>query len=366
LAEIANKQGEAGKLRIKTKNIIKKDNTGRARTIKEGRKMKNVKKFISLVLIVTMVTLNLPLTVFAGENEALNRFKEYNKEKVSLYPYLVEMYKSGSETSVGPSQYVELHDGRTIYVGREPELTNTKYKISWRAFTGERALTETELYELLGSEDKIEEAVKANKRGKTLFYGGLIALGAGFLWLTASGNKSGTSSASPSTSAALLVAGGAFTAYFGNRMIAAKSIDYIDMYKMVQKHNRQLLAGYFNDIDLKKEMREIDKIYDLNSLYQYEYGDLEIKDEYRDKDFAVNKIEKGMAKEEVLAVCGSPYVTDSYNSLTSWEYVIENTHRSDKMFDFGRLTGESFNYTIYTLYFENDKLVDWTEQNYTS
>jgi len=70
--------------------------------------MKNVKKFISLVLIVTMVTLNLPLTVFAGENEALNRFKEYNKEKVSLYPYLVEMYKSGSETSVGPSQLGRL------------------------------------------------------------------------------------------------------------------------------------------------------------------------------------------------------------------------------------------------------------------
>ena len=101
-----------------------------------------------------------------------------------------------------------------------------------------------------------------------------------------------------------MVAGGAFAAYFGNRMIASKTIEYIDMYKMVQKHNRQLLAGYFNDIDLKKEMREIDKIYDLNSLYQYEYGDLEIKDEYRDKDFAVNKIRKGMSKERcwLLAV----------------------------------------------------------------
>jgi hypothetical protein len=119
LAETANKQGEAGKLRIKTKNIIKKDNTGRAKTLKEGRKMKKAKKLICLVLIVTMVTLNLPLAVFAADNEALNRFMMYNKEKVILYPYLVEMYKYGSETSVGPNQEVYMPDGRTIYTGRE-------------------------------------------------------------------------------------------------------------------------------------------------------------------------------------------------------------------------------------------------------
>lgn len=328
--------------------------------------MKRVRKLISLVLIVTMVTLNLPLAVFAGDNEALDRFKEYNKEKVSLYPYLVEMYKSGTETTVGPGQYVQLHDGREIYVGREPELTRTKYRISWRAFCGERALTETELYELLGLKDKIEEAEWANKRGKNLFYGGLIALGAGFLWLTASGNRSDAAAASPSTSAALLVAGGAFAAYFGNRMMAVKSIDYIEMYKMVKKYNLQLLTGYFDDVDTRKKQRAIEKIYDLDSLYQYEYGDLEIKDEYRGKDFALDKIRKGMTKEEVLAVYGAPYVTDNYKSLASWEYVVENQHKSNKMFDFGRLTGESFSYTIYTLYFEHNWLVDWTEQEISS
>lgn len=366
LAETANKQGEAGKLRIKTKNIIKKDNTGRAKTLKEGRKMKKAKKLICLVLIVTMVTLNLPLAVFAADNEALNRFMMYNKEKVILYPYLVEMYKYGSETSVGPNQEVYMPDGRTIYTGREPELTHAKYKISWRAFRGDRVLTETELYELLGSEDKIEEAVRTNKKGKTLFYGGLIALGAGVLWITAASNKSGTSTANPSTPAAVLVAGGAFAAYFGNRMIASKTIEYIDMYKMVQKHNLQLLTGYFDDVDVKEKQQEIDEIHDIISLYQYEYGDLEIKGEYRDKDFAVNKIRKGMSKEEVLAACGAPFVTSRYKSLTSWEYLVENQHKSDKKLDFGRLTGESFSCTIYTLYFENDLLVDWMEQDISS
>jgi hypothetical protein len=138
------------------------------------------------------------------------------------------------------------------------------------------------------------------------------------------------------------------------------------MYKMVQKHNLQLLAGHFNDVDLKKEIQEIEKVNDLNSLYQYEYGDLEIKDEYRDKDFAVNKIRKGMSKEEVLAACGAPFVTSRYKSLASWEYLVENQHKSDKKLDFGRLTGESFSCTIYTLYFENDTLVDWTAQDISS
>ena len=150
------------------------------------------------------------------------------------------MYKYGSETECWPRAEVYMPDGRTIYTGRG-ELTHAKYKISWRAFRGDRVLTETELYELLGSEDKIEEAVRTNKKGKTLFYGGLIALGAGVLWITAASNKSGTSTANPSTPAAVLVAGGAFAAYFGNRMIASKTIEYIDMYKMVQKHNLNCL-----------------------------------------------------------------------------------------------------------------------------
>ena len=133
--------------------------------------MRRVRKPISLVLIVTMVTLNLPLTVFAEDNEALNRFMEYNKEKITLYPYLVEMYKYGAKASVGPSQEVYMPDGRTIYTGKEPVPTRGRYRISWQAFRGDRALTETELYELLGLKDEIEKAEKANKRGKALFLG---------------------------------------------------------------------------------------------------------------------------------------------------------------------------------------------------
>ena len=333
-------------------------------TNREGKKLKRVRKLISLVLIVTMVTLNLPLTVFAGENEALNRFKEYNKEKISLYPYLVEMYKYGTETTVGPGQYAQLHDGREVYLSKEPALTKAKYKISWLAFRGDRALAETELYEILGLEDVINEAAKANKRGKNLFYAGLIALGAGFIWLTTIGNSSETPSASSTTLPAVLAAAGAFAAYFGNRMMAVKTVDYIEMYKMVQRYNLQSLAGYFDDVNVKEEIRAVDKIRDLDSLLEYEYRGLEIKDEYKGKDFDLKKIKIGMTKEEVLAVCGTPFVTSNYKSLASWEYVVENQY--NKMFDFGRLTGESFSYTIYTLYFEHDWLVDWTEQEISS
>lgn len=323
--------------------------------------MRRVRKPISLVLIVTMVALNLQLTVFAEDNEALNRFMEYNKEKITLYPYLVEMYKYGAKASVGPSQEVYMPDGRTIYTGKEPVPTRGRYRISWQAFRGDRALTETELYELLGLKDEIEKAEKANKRGKALYFGGLAALVVAFFSLTASANKTDGPSAGISTLDAVLLLGGAGAAYVGSKTILLRRADYIEIYKMVQKHNLQLLADYFDDVNVRKKQREIERIDDLDSLYQYEYGDSEIKNKYRDKKFALNKIRKGMTKEEVLAVCGIPFTASNYNSLTSWAYMVRGRYKSDKKFDLDRLTKIS-NYTIYTLYFNDGKLVDWTEQ----
>lgn len=326
--------------------------------------MKKAKKIISVILVVTMVTLNLPLTVFADENDIINMYKEYNKGKISLYPYLVELFKAGSKTSIGQSQDVYTKDGRRIATGKQPEYEYSKNKISWWAFSGERAFTEAQLYELLGLEKEAEEALKANKKGRSMFYGGLAAFGVGFLLICASANSSETTETKTSMPGVLLSAGGAFTAYYGNRRVAIRIIDYISMYKLVKKYNIELLSSYFADVKTGKYLKEIDKINDFDSLYRHAYRGIEEKDRYRDKDFDQKRIAKGMTKKEVLAVCGYPFVTDNYESLSSWEYAVEN--KTAKMFDFGRLTGESFNYTIYTLYFKENKLVDWTEQNYSS
>ena len=83
--------------------------------------------------------------------------------------------------------------------------------------------------------------------------------------------------ASISTLDAVLLLEGAGAAYVGSKTILLRRADYIEIYKMVQKHNPQLLADYFDDVNVRKKQREIERIDDLDSLYQYEYGDSEIK-----------------------------------------------------------------------------------------
>lgn len=324
-----------------------------------------MKKFISMVLIITMLCLNLSVTIFAEENKILTKFKVYNNKKISLFMSVVELYQFDWGLDINTNKDVYTEEGRKFEIEDETGYSNTKNKLSWLAYHEDKLLTEDQLYTLLGLDEETKKAFKSNKKSKGLYYGGIFALGIGVLMLSSSQlNSSDTTEGEADMLGALLAAGGAFAMMIGNKTTAEKNIDYIDMFKLVEKHNVDLLDSYFEDLNIKNQFKEIDRIKDLKDLCQYKYKDLgEIKEEHSNKKFNQIQLSKGMTKEKVLQVCGYPYLTDSYKSFTSWKYIV--LHENNKMFDLGKFVGESYNNTIYTLYFNNDKLIDWTEQNYT-
>lgn len=325
-----------------------------------------MKKIISMILICTMICFNLSAVIYAEEkNDVLSKYKEYNFNKIALYLSLVELYKSGVGLDIGGSKDEYLEDGRKIETGREVELNNTKNTISWHAFYRDKKLTEEQLYDILELKEASKSAKKSNNTSHTMFYGGIIAFGIGFLMLSDLGMESDTTESELTMPGALLVAGGALAMVYGNKTSAIKDIDYVDMFKLVKKHNLKLLKSYFSDVDVDSSVNQLENINNLAELTEFVHKDLgETNENHYKKDFDDNMLRMGMTKKKVLTNFGSPYFIDEYNELSSWEYV--RFYESKKLFDLGRFTGESYNYIIHTLYFRNNILVDWTKQKYTS
>lgn len=328
-----------------------------------------MKKIISIILIFTMICLNVSTVIFAeGGNDDLNKFKEYNFNKISLYLSFVELYKSGVSLDIGVNNKETYRkNGGKIEYENEPEYKKTKNKTSWVAFYKDKKLTESQLYSLLGLEEESKSNRKSNNTSRTMFYGGAIALGIGFLMLCDYGKNSSTTEDEGSVMpGALLSTAGALAMVYGNKTISIKDIDYVEIFKLVKKHNVKLLRSYFSDVDVEKTVDQLENIHNLTQLSQYVHKDMGENNEEDDtkKDFNENLLKVGMTKKEVLANCGAPYFTDKYHELTSWEYV--KYYDKKKLFNLGKFTGESYKYIIHTVYFENNILVDWTQQQYIS